>query len=155
MGEQAKKSDTELAIARNRRLLEGAQEDVAGIHPKVINNDDFAPFSEDFLDPQHPLYGTVDEHGRPIPGWMEQITVRFASFKTCKTQAKVVTCCRLVDCCERRIHYTFPSKKLKIFCLCCRSVILSAGIGFVFNLMVSPPMTRSISPPKVIDQMLL
>lgn len=76
MGEATKKSDAELAIARNRRILEGAQEDVAGIHPKIVDNNDFTPFAEDFLDPQHPMYGTVDEHGRPIPGWLEQITVR-------------------------------------------------------------------------------
>ena len=76
MGEQAKKSDAELAIARNSRVLEGAQEDVAGVHPKIIANNDFTPFAEDFLDPQHPLYGTLDEHGRPIPKWLEQITIR-------------------------------------------------------------------------------
>lgn len=34
--------------------------------------------TEDFTDPQHPLYGTVDEYGRRLPGWLEQITVRYA-----------------------------------------------------------------------------
>ena len=77
MGERAKKSDAESAIARNSRVLEGAQEDLAGLNPKVIDNNDFTPFAEDFLDPQHPLYGTMDEHGRRIPGWLEQITVRY------------------------------------------------------------------------------
>ena len=47
---------------------------------------------EDFMDPQHPLYGEVDEHGRKIPAWHEQITIR--------------------------------------------AIIVAAGIGFVFNLMV-------------------
>lgn len=35
---------------------------------------------EDFLDPRHPQYGSVDEHGRPLPGWLDQITVRCAPF---------------------------------------------------------------------------
>lgn len=28
------------------------------------------------LDPRSPDYGTCDEHGRPIPPWYQQITVR-------------------------------------------------------------------------------
>lgn len=76
MGEQTKKTDLELAIARNSRVLEGVQEDVAGLHPKAIDTANFTTFAEDFLDPQHPLYGTMDEHGRPIPSWLAQITIR-------------------------------------------------------------------------------
>lgn len=32
---------------------------------------------EDFTDPNHPLYGEVDEYGRQLPGWLEQITIRW------------------------------------------------------------------------------
>ena len=34
---------------------------------------------EDFTDPNHPQYGTVDEFGRPLPSWTEQITVRYGT----------------------------------------------------------------------------
>lgn len=35
------------------------------------------PLKEDFLDPSHPLYGTVDEEGHTTPGnWRDILTVR-------------------------------------------------------------------------------
>jgi OPT family oligopeptide transporter len=54
--------------------------------------EDMKKQGEDFMDPKHPLYGEVDEHGRKIPAWHEQITIR--------------------------------------------AIIVAAGIGFIFNLMV-------------------
>lgn len=76
MGEIAKKSDTESAIAKTHHALELAQKDIACPLPKIPDLGDFAQVSEDFLDPNHPLYGTMDENGRRIPGWIEQITIR-------------------------------------------------------------------------------
>lgn len=51
-----------------------SKEEAANASVKAIDD---VP-EEDFLDPKHPLYGTVDEYGRALPGWLDQITVRYA-----------------------------------------------------------------------------
>jgi hypothetical protein len=73
MGEHVPKSAAETVLQKDPHAFEIAQEKVLGLQSNKIES-----FEDqgDFLDPQHPLYGTVDEHGRPLPGWLEQITVR-------------------------------------------------------------------------------
>ena len=66
-------SATEAALQEDPKAFEKAEEKVVGLTDHKI-----ASFEDqgDFLDPKHPQYGTVDEHGRPLPGWIDQITVR-------------------------------------------------------------------------------
>lgn len=71
----APKSDTETVLQHTPGAYEVAEGKLTGIHPSKFPSEELNA-SEDFLDPKHPLYGTVDEYGRPLPGWLEQITVR-------------------------------------------------------------------------------
>ena len=76
MGEVAPKSAAETVLQRDPAAYEVAEEKVTGFgQPGKFQSDDLGT-GEDFLDPKHPQYGTVDEYGRPLPGWLEQITVR-------------------------------------------------------------------------------
>ena len=77
MGEVVPKSEAETAIQRSPSAYAGAEKAVLGFQgvPGKYESDDLGQ-EEDFLDPKHPQYGTVDEHGRPLPGWLDQITVR-------------------------------------------------------------------------------
>ena len=83
MGEVVPKSEAETAIQRSPSAYAGAEKEVLAYQnvPGKFESDDLGQ-EEDFLDPKHPQYGTVDEHGRPLPGWLDQITVRRASAAT-------------------------------------------------------------------------
>lgn len=75
MGERICKSEVEAVISHEPLAFELGKEEVVGSHPAKLEGQ---AFTEDFLDPRHPLYGSVDEHGRRLPGWLEQVTVRYA-----------------------------------------------------------------------------
>ena len=77
MGEFVHKGEAEIAIAKDPNAYEAAEEAAVGVHSKQTE-EELKGFvgEEDFTDPSHPLYGQVDEHGRALPGWLEQITFR-------------------------------------------------------------------------------
>ena len=96
MGEFVRNGEGEVAIANDPKAFEVAEEAATGVLTKE-NEEEYEgeAFSggEDFTDPTHPLYGTVDEHGRALPGWLDQITFRQDTAFAQLWQARPYPCC--------------------------------------------------------------
>ena len=72
-------NDAETKLGNHPSRFEIAQGPVLGKDAEELKNKLPELGVEDFTDPNHPLYGEVDEFGRQIPGWLDQITVRQVS----------------------------------------------------------------------------
>ena len=73
---------------------------------------------EDFTEPSHPLYGEVDEHGRNLPGWLEQITIRWATLT-------LVASITMMHTFVMPIHNTKNRCKKSLYMLCKSDKILT------------------------------
>ena len=96
MGEFVRNGEAEVAIANDPKAFEVAEEAATGVLTKEIEEeyeDDAFSGGEDFTDPTHPLYGKVDEHGRALPGWLDQITFRQAGSLSQLWQARIYSSC--------------------------------------------------------------
>ena len=91
MTEQTPTGELEKTLASHPSRYQVAEEAIVGKNAEELKAKMPELAQEDFTDPHHPLYGTVDEFGRPLPGWLEQITVRW--------ELSSMSCDRIVIAC--------------------------------------------------------
>ena len=91
MTEQTPTGELEKTLASHPSRYQVAEEAIVGKNAEELKAKMPELAQEDFTDPHHPLYGTVDEFGRPLPGWLEQITVRW--------ELSSMSCDRIVNAC--------------------------------------------------------